>query len=63
MRIERVGRTRLVVEITSEEATHDWFDALRVGLESAVLDLPGGHAVSDYEVDAARDFVKALEER
>ena len=54
---------QLRISITMEEAKYDWFDALRVGLESAVLDLPGGHAVSDYEVDAARDFVKALEER
>ena len=60
MRIERVGNTQLRIEITQEEATYDWFDALRVGLEAAMSDLSKHHAMSAYEIDAARDFVAAL---
>jgi len=63
MRIERVGNTQLRIEITRKEASYDWFGSLLMGLRAGVAELHEGMALSDFEIEAAQEFVKALEER
>ena len=60
MRIRQRTRTTIIVEIDAEERRYGWFDSLAVGLEAAVADLPGGHAVSEHEVEAAQQFSAEL---
>ena len=63
MQLERVGRMQLRISITMEEAKYDWFGSLLMGLRAGVAELHEGMALSDFEIEAAQEFVKALEER
>ena len=54
---------QLRISITMEEAKYDWFGSLLMGLRAGVAELHEGMALSDFEIEAAQEFVKALEER